>query len=101
MVNQVFRLHGIPVDIVSDRGPQFISQFWRAFGRALGATISPSSGFHPQSNGQTERLNQELEASLRCVAVSNCGRGGVLRLGCRVGGAGVWFRERCDCHQLV
>ena len=71
MVNQVFRLHGIPVDIVSDRGPQFVSQVWRAFGRALGATISLSSGFHPQSNGQTERLNQELEASLRCVAASD------------------------------
>lgn len=67
LVNQVFRLHGIPADIVSDRGPQFSSQVWRAFCRALGASASLSSGYHPQSNGQTERANQNLETALRCV----------------------------------
>lgn len=71
LVNHVFRLHGIPSDIVSDRGPQFTSQVWRVFCRALGATVSLSSGFHPQTNGQTERLNQELESALRCVIGSN------------------------------
>lgn len=64
----VFRLHGIPQDIVSDRGPQFTSQVWRAFCRALGAVSSLTSGYHPQSNGQTERANQDLESALRCVA---------------------------------
>ncbi len=63
----VIRLHGIPSDIVSDCGPQFISQVWREFCKALGATASLSSGFHPQTNGQTERANQELEAALRCM----------------------------------
>ncbi|CAJ1078658.1 Pol polyprotein [Xyrichtys novacula] len=68
LVSQVFRIHGIPSDIVSDRGPQFTSEVWRAFCKALGATVSLSSGFHPQSNGQTERANQSLETFLRCVA---------------------------------
>uniref|UniRef100_A0AAQ4P737 Integrase catalytic domain-containing protein n=1 Tax=Gasterosteus aculeatus aculeatus TaxID=481459 RepID=A0AAQ4P737_GASAC len=71
IVQHVFRPHGIPVDIVSDRGPQFISHVWKTFCSALGASVSLSSGFHPQSNGQTERANQDLEASLRCVAAQH------------------------------
>ncbi|KAK7929110.1 hypothetical protein WMY93_005505 [Mugilogobius chulae] len=71
LVQHVFRLHGTPLDIVSDRGPQFISQVWRGFCQALGAKVSLSSGFHPQTNGQCERANQNLEASLRCVASQN------------------------------
>ncbi|KAL2101831.1 hypothetical protein ACEWY4_003592 [Coilia grayii] len=64
----VFRLHGIPSDVVSDRGPQFTSTFWKEFCNLLGATVSLTSGFHPQANGQSERANQELEKALRCVA---------------------------------
>uniref|UniRef100_A0A3B3HRL8 Integrase catalytic domain-containing protein n=1 Tax=Oryzias latipes TaxID=8090 RepID=A0A3B3HRL8_ORYLA len=71
LVQHIFRHHGIPSDIVSDRGPQFISQVWKAFCSALGATVSLTSGYHPQSNGQAERANQELEASLRCLAADN------------------------------
>uniref|UniRef100_A0A3P9MMP6 Gypsy retrotransposon integrase-like protein 1 n=1 Tax=Oryzias latipes TaxID=8090 RepID=A0A3P9MMP6_ORYLA len=71
LVHQVFRNHGIPKDIVSDRGPQFVSQVWRTFCSALGATVSLSSGYHPQSNGQAKRANQELEAALRCLAAQN------------------------------
>ncbi|KAM4582555.1 uncharacterized protein V3H82_006561 [Fundulus diaphanus] len=67
LVLHVIRLHGIPLDIVSDRGPQFTSRVWRAFCKAIGATVSLSSGFHPQTNGQTERVNQDLEAALRCI----------------------------------
>ena len=63
----VFKLHGIPVDIVSDRGPQFASRVWSAFCKAVGAAASLSSGYHPQTNSQTERANQDLEAALRCV----------------------------------
>lgn len=51
LVHHVFSLHGIPKDIVSDRGPQFISEMWKAFCAALGATVSLSSGHHLQSNG--------------------------------------------------
>uniref|UniRef100_A0A3B3C9J6 Gypsy retrotransposon integrase-like protein 1 n=1 Tax=Oryzias melastigma TaxID=30732 RepID=A0A3B3C9J6_ORYME len=71
LVDHVFRLHGIPSDIVSDRGPQLISQVWKCFCRALGATASLFSGFHPQTNGQTERTNQDLESALRCVCAQN------------------------------
>uniref|UniRef100_A0A3Q2VWQ2 Gypsy retrotransposon integrase-like protein 1 n=1 Tax=Haplochromis burtoni TaxID=8153 RepID=A0A3Q2VWQ2_HAPBU len=71
LITDVFRLHGIPLEIVSDRGPQFTSQVWKTFCSILGAKVNLSSGFHPQSNGQTERLNQELEAMLRCVASQN------------------------------
>jgi len=63
----VFKLHGIPMDIVSDRGPQFASRVWSAFCKAVGAAASLSSGYHPQTNGQTERANQDLEAALHCV----------------------------------
>uniref|UniRef100_A0A3P9KPU5 Gypsy retrotransposon integrase-like protein 1 n=2 Tax=Oryzias latipes TaxID=8090 RepID=A0A3P9KPU5_ORYLA len=73
LINFVFRHHGIPSDIVSDRGPQFTSQVWKAFCSALGASVSLSSGYHPQSNGQAERANQELEASLRCLVAQNQG----------------------------
>uniref|UniRef100_A0A8C1QTJ1 Gypsy retrotransposon integrase-like protein 1 n=1 Tax=Cyprinus carpio TaxID=7962 RepID=A0A8C1QTJ1_CYPCA len=71
VVDHVFRLHGLPIDVVSDRGPQFVSKFWREFCRLLGATVSLSSGFHPQSNGQTERANQDLERVLRCLVSKN------------------------------
>ncbi|KAL0185788.1 hypothetical protein M9458_017458, partial [Cirrhinus mrigala] len=71
VVDHVFRIHGLPNDVVSDRGPQFISRFWKEFCRLLGATVSLSSGFHPQSNGQTERANQDLERVLRCLVTQN------------------------------
>ena len=54
-------------DLVSDSGPQFISQVWKAFCRALGASVNLSSGYHPQTNGQAERANQDLGTTLRCV----------------------------------
>lgn len=68
---QVFRTHGFPKDIVSDRGPQFISRFWKEFCKLIGAPVSLTSGYHPESNGQTERLNQELETCLRCLVSQN------------------------------
>uniref|UniRef100_A0A8C6LVF1 Gypsy retrotransposon integrase-like protein 1 n=1 Tax=Nothobranchius furzeri TaxID=105023 RepID=A0A8C6LVF1_NOTFU len=67
LVKHVFRLHGIPEEILSDRGPQFVSQVWREFAEALGAKVALTSGHHPQTNGQCERMNQELGAMLRCV----------------------------------
>jgi len=64
--DQVFRLHGIPASIVSDRDPKFTSQFWRALHKEMGVKLSMSTAFHPQSDGQTERMNRTLEAFLRC-----------------------------------
>ncbi len=65
MFNHVFRYFGIPEDIVSDRGPQFISRVWKSFFKLLGVTVSLSSGYHPQSNGQMERKIQEIGCFLR------------------------------------
>ncbi|KAK3523375.1 hypothetical protein QTP86_029876, partial [Hemibagrus guttatus] len=60
LLNNVFRHFGIPEDIVSDRGPQFISRVWQRFFKLLGVSVSLSSGYHPQTNGQTERKIQEI-----------------------------------------
>ncbi len=57
--------------MVSDSGPQFISKFRRELCRLLGASVSLFSGFHPQSNGQTERANQDLEWALQCLVSKN------------------------------
>ncbi|KAK3549110.1 hypothetical protein QTP70_032425 [Hemibagrus guttatus] len=65
LFNQVFRYFGIPEDIVSDRGPQFVSRVWRAFFTRLGVAVNLSSGYHPQTNGQTERKIQEISRYLR------------------------------------
>ncbi|KAI2658093.1 Transposon Tf2-6 polyprotein [Labeo rohita] len=65
LCNWVFRIYGLPEDIVSDRGPQFTSRLWASFFRLLGVNISLTSGYHPQANGQAERLNQELIRFLR------------------------------------
>ncbi|KAJ8411235.1 hypothetical protein AAFF_G00172410 [Aldrovandia affinis] len=71
LVQHVVRLHGIPVDVVSDRCPQFSSHVWKSFCQALGASVSLSSGYHPQTNGQTERANQDLGTALRCITDRN------------------------------
>ncbi|KAI2660356.1 Transposon Tf2-8 polyprotein [Labeo rohita] len=65
LCNWVFRFYGLPEDILSDHGPQFTSQLWLSFFRLLGVNISLTSGYHPQANGQVERLNQELTRFLR------------------------------------
>ena len=65
MVQHVCRIHGLPVEIVSDRGPQFSSKFWKVFCTLIGSSASLSSGFHPQSNGESERANQDMEMALR------------------------------------
>ena len=64
-LDQVFRLHGLPDIIVSDRGPQFISAFWEHLTSSLGIKRKLSTAYHPQTDGQTERANQDLENYLR------------------------------------
>ncbi|KAK3552517.1 hypothetical protein QTP86_013243 [Hemibagrus guttatus] len=61
----MFRNFGLPEDIVSDRGPQFTSRVWGSLCARLGIGVSFSSSYHPQSNGQAERLNQEIGRFLR------------------------------------
>ncbi|XP_048053127.1 5-hydroxyisourate hydrolase isoform X1 [Megalobrama amblycephala] len=65
MFNYVFRYYGLPEDIMPDRGSQFTSRVWRSFFKLLGVIISLSSGYHPQTNGQTERKIQEIGRFLR------------------------------------
>ncbi|KAL0152007.1 hypothetical protein M9458_052725 [Cirrhinus mrigala] len=71
LCNNVFRFYGLPDDIVSDRGPQFTSRLWSAFFKCLNVNVSLSSGYHPESNGQTERLNQEITRFLRSYCHHN------------------------------
>ena len=63
--NQVFKLHGIPRQIISDRGTQFASKVFQEFCAKLGIKSSMSTAYHPQTDGQTERVNQTLEQYLR------------------------------------
>ncbi|KAL0199796.1 hypothetical protein M9458_002983, partial [Cirrhinus mrigala] len=71
LYNQVFHFYGLPEDILSDRGPQFTSQVWTSFCKLLNINVSLTSGYHPQSNGQAERLNQELTRFLRTYCQQN------------------------------
>ncbi|KAJ9529338.1 hypothetical protein QJQ45_013665 [Haematococcus lacustris] len=64
-VDNVFKLHGLPKDMVSDRGPHFHNTFWHHVQKLLGMRGSLSSSYHPQSDGQTERYNRVLEEMLR------------------------------------
>ena len=64
-IRDYFRLHGLPRKIISDRGPQFASDLFRAVLKGLGIESALSTAYHPQTDGQTERMNQEVEAYLR------------------------------------
>ena len=57
--------HGLPLAVTSDRGPQFVSGFWRIICEKLSIQRRLSTAFHPQSDGATERANQEVERILR------------------------------------
>jgi transposase InsO family protein len=61
----IWRTHGPPDTIVSDRGPQFISAFWTEFCRILGTKLKLSTADHPQTDGQTEVMNQYIDQRLR------------------------------------
>ena len=65
VIRQVVRYHGLPDSIVSDRGPQFVSKFWKTLLGLFGIKASLSTTAHPQTDGQTERMNQNLEQYLR------------------------------------
>jgi hypothetical protein len=66
-IDHIYRYHGQPEDIVFDWGPQFISKFWKGFFEILRVKVNRSSGYHTESDGQTERVNQILEQYLRCM----------------------------------
>jgi hypothetical protein len=64
-MRHIFKLHGLPSQLISDRGPQFDSKVWEAIMKSLKVTVSRSTAYHPQSDGQSERSNQTLEQYLR------------------------------------
>ena len=68
-IKKIVRMHGVPVSIVSDRDPCFTSRFWHSLQRALGTKLSFSTAFHPQTDGQSERVIQVLEDLLRACAL--------------------------------
>jgi transposase InsO family protein len=68
-VSRIVYLHGVSKKIVSDRGRQFTSRFWERLHEALDTQLRFSSAYHPQTDGQIERVNQILEDMLRACAL--------------------------------
>jgi len=68
--DNVFRYHGLPTVLVSDRDPRFTSHFWRTLFKLCGTKLSMSSAYHAQTDGQTERANRTLEEALRAYVSS-------------------------------
>ena len=63
----MFRQHGLPVAIVSDKDPRFTSKFWKSIFQVLGTRLDMSTADHPQTDGKTERVNRVVEDILRSV----------------------------------
>ena len=63
--DNVWKLHGLLESVVSDRGPQFVAELTKKLNKILGIETRLSIAFHPQTDRQTERMNQELEQYLR------------------------------------
>nr|ABA97617.1 retrotransposon protein, putative, Ty3-gypsy subclass [Oryza sativa Japonica Group] len=68
-LSRIMCLHGVPKKIVSDRGSQFTSKFWQKLQEELGTRLNFSTAYHPQTDGQTERVNQIWEDMLRACAL--------------------------------
>src|SRR4051812_27778858 len=62
--DHIFKLHGMPEKVISDQGPQFVSKFIQSLCQMLEVKGNPSTAYHPQTDGQTERVNQEIERYL-------------------------------------
>jgi len=63
-LNHVWKHHGLPQKVVSNRGPQFVAEFTQELYRFLGINLAATTAYHPQGDGQTEWVNQELEQYL-------------------------------------
>jgi transposase InsO family protein len=64
-ISEIVRLHGVPKRIISDRGSMFTGRFLTSFQEVLGTQLNFSTAYHPETDGQTERMNQTLEDMLR------------------------------------
>ena len=63
-VHHVWKHHSLPCKVVSDCGPQFVAEFTQELYWMLGIKVAATTAYHPQGDGQTERVNQELEQYL-------------------------------------
>jgi len=62
--DHIWKLHGLPKEVISDRGTQFVSNFTCNLSQLLGIKVAASMDYHPQTDGQTEWVNQEVEQFL-------------------------------------
>ncbi len=76
MLWNVYRLHGLPSSIVSDRGSQFISTMWQSLCKRLKTTASLSTAYHPETDGQPERANQDVERGPTVITYRTTGQNG-------------------------
>ena len=65
-LSTIFKYHGMPLSIVSDRDPRMTGLFWRAAFENLGTSLQFSSSFHPQTDGQSEIANSVVLDLLKC-----------------------------------
>jgi hypothetical protein len=70
-VDNIVKLHGMPQTITSDRDTIFTSNFWKLLFKTLGTKLQFTTTYHPQIDGQSERVNQCLEMFLRCMVQEN------------------------------
>jgi IS30 family transposase len=70
-IAKIVCLHGVPKKIVSDRGTQFTLKFWEKVHESMDTKLNFSSAYHPQTDGQTERVNQILEDMLRVCTLKD------------------------------
>jgi transposase InsO family protein len=70
-IARIMCLHRVPKKILSDRGTQFISRFWKKLHEAMDTRLNFSSAYHPQTKGQIERVNQILEDMLRAYVLND------------------------------
>ena len=79
-ISEIVRLNGVPLSIISDRGTQFTSMFWKILHAELGTRLDLSTALHPQTDGQSERTIQVLEDMLRACVIEFGGHWDLLTL---------------------
>ena len=65
---EIYRLHGLPISIISDRDTRFLSYFWQSLWKMVNTQLNFSCAYHPQTDGKIEVVNRSLGNLLRCLA---------------------------------